>query len=76
MGKFTVMALEKTGRRLTSSKFLQAIKQTKKFFVDEFSLKYGEKDNQGSDKVFLTSIFKGKLFSISDLKTFRNEQNQ
>ena len=68
VGKFTVMALKKTGQHLTRSKFLKTIKQTKKFSVDRFLLEYGPKDNQGSDKVFLTSIFKGRLFPIANLK--------
>jgi len=68
VGKFTVMALQKTGQHLTRSKFLKTIKQEKKFFVDEFLLEYGSKDNQGSDKVFLTSIYKGKLLPVFNLK--------
>ncbi len=68
VGKFTVMALQRAGQRLTRQKFLRVIKQTKKFSVDQFPLEYGPKDNQGSDQVFLTSIFKGRLIPIAHLK--------
>ena len=67
-GKFTVMALQKAGPKLTRSKFLKTVKQTKKFSINGFSLEYGLNDNQGSDKVFLTSIARGKLFPITNLK--------
>ena len=68
VGKFTIMALKKAGPKLSRSKFLKAVKQTKKFSVNDFSLEYGLDDNQGSDKVFLTSIVKGKLVPVTNLK--------
>lgn len=68
VGRFTIMALQKTGPKLSRSKFLKTIKKIKKFSVNDFSLEYGLNDNQGSDKVFLTSIVKGKLIPVSNLK--------
>ncbi|MDE0091800.1 MAG: ABC transporter substrate-binding protein [Oligoflexia bacterium] len=76
VGKFTVMALKEAGRRLTAEKFVKAIRQIKQFSVDGFPLQYGLKDNQGSDKVFLTAIFKGQLFPISNLKAFQDESKE
>lgn len=68
VGKFTIMALQKAGPKLTRSKFLKVIRQTKKFVINDFPLEYGSNDNQGSDKVFLTSIVKGKLIPVDNLK--------
>ncbi len=71
VGQLTVMALQKAGPHLTRSKFIKAIKKTKHFSIHDFILEYGPKDNQGSDKVFLNVISKGKLFPISNLKDIR-----
>ena len=76
-GKLTIEVLRQIGKNPTRSKFLKAIRKTKKFSIDGFSLQYGLNDNQGSDKVFLTAVRNGKLFflkNLTELALFKKEQ--
>ena len=75
VGRFAVEALKQVGKNPTRKKLLQTIRQTKKFSIDGFDLEYSLQDNQGSDKVFLTSISNGKLSPISDLKSIFSISN-
>lgn len=75
-GRLTIEVLKKIGKNPTRSKFLKAIRKTKKFSIDGFPLEYSLNDNQGSDKVFLTVVQNGKLSFLKNLKElalFRNK---
>ena len=47
---------------------MKKIKKIKKITIDEFTLQYGPKDNQGSNQVFFTLIKEGRVFPILNLK--------
>ena len=74
VAKFTVKALQQTPDPLNSKNFLQTIKRVKKFSIHGFQLEYGLNDNQGTDKVFLSAIFNGKLFPVFNLKEIARKQ--
>ena len=67
-GRFAAEVLKQAGENPSRENFLQTIQKIKTFPIDGFPLQYDTGDNQGSDQVFLTSIRKGKFFSIRSLK--------
>ena len=60
-GKLVAMNLKKMGRDLTRESFLQNFARTGKFDLGGVVLRYGAKDNQGMDQVFLTRFEEGKI---------------
>jgi len=68
VGRLTGLILEKIGQYPTRNKFLKYIRQNKDIMIDDFSLRYGENDNQGSDRIFLSYIFNKKLLPMNSLK--------
>ncbi len=73
-GKFTGEVLKQVGKNLTRSRFLSVIREKKEFVVDGFRLKFSKKDNQGSDRVFLTSLQNGRLVPLKNLKQLYGTQ--
>ena len=55
-GRLAIAALERCGRDVTRTCFLDIIRNERPFDLDGFQLRYGPDDNQGSDAVFLTVI--------------------
>ena len=55
-GRLAIAALERCGRDVTRTCFLDIIQNEMPFDLDGFQLRYGPGDNQGSDAVFLTVI--------------------
>ena len=55
-GRLAIYGLETCGLEVDRKCFLDALKQAEDFDIDGFPLGYGEEDNQGSDRVFLTVI--------------------
>lgn len=55
-GRLAVAGLEGCGAGLTRPCFLDTLLTARELVLDEFPLSYGEGDNQGSDRVFLTVI--------------------
>ena len=70
VGRLVVAALERVGRELTHQSFAKAFKQIKNSFdIDGFKLAFDDlKDNQGSDRVFLTRIFRRRVIPVDNLK--------
>ena len=55
-GKLAIAGLEGCGPGLTRACFLDTLLTAQELALEEFPLSYGEGDNQGSDRVFLTVI--------------------
>ena len=55
-GRLAIAALEFCGRDVDRDCFLRAMRQHDSVDIDGFELRYGNDDNQGSDRVFLTMI--------------------
>lgn len=55
-GRLAIFGLERCGKALNRKCFLDALLQAGNVTLDGFSLSFGEGDNQGSDRVFLTVI--------------------
>ena len=55
-GRLAIAALQRCGRDVTRSRFLDNLCGADTIDLDGFQLRYGERDNQGSDAVFLTVI--------------------
>ncbi len=55
-GRLAILALELCGRKIDRSCFINSLRSKAVIDLDGFQLRYGEKDNQGSDAVFLTVI--------------------
>ena len=70
VGRLVVAALQRVGRELNHQSFSQAFKQVdNKFNIDGFQLAFDDvKDNQGSDQVFLTRIFRDRVIPVTSLK--------
>lgn len=56
VGRLAVAALEKAGANVDRASFLKAIKDTGKFDFGGLTMTFGQDDNQGLDKVFMTMI--------------------
>ena len=70
VGRLVVAVLQQVGRELNHQSFSQAFKQVdNKFNIDGFQLAFDDvKDNQGSDQVFLTRIFRDRVIPVTSLK--------
>ena len=68
VGRLTGLILQKMGKNPTRSGFLKYVVENKTFSIDDFPLKYGINDNQGSDKIFLTYIASKQLLPITSLR--------
>ncbi|MXY22373.1 MAG: ABC transporter substrate-binding protein [Dehalococcoidia bacterium] len=67
-GRLAIAALERCGRDVTRTCFLDIIRNEEPFDLDGFEIRYGLDDNQGSDAVFLTVIGRdGAYHPISTL---------
>ncbi len=55
-GRLAIAGLEACGRDVDRSCFLDSLRAAEVVDITGFELRYGEGDNQGSDKVFLTMI--------------------
>ena len=55
-GRLTIAALQACGREPTRACFLQSLRGGEVVDINGFELRYGERDNQGSEKVFLTVL--------------------
>jgi len=68
VGRLVAAALEKAGADVDHSSFLDAFKAvTTTFAIDDLRLTYAKDDNQGSDSVFLTRIYRGKITPVRRL---------
>ncbi len=69
-GRLTIEALQACGRHnVTRACFYDSIESFEALELDEFGLKFGFADNQGSDKVFLTVIGPdGSYRAIEDMR--------
>ena len=55
-GRLAIEGVQKCGRELDRACFLYSLRRADAVDIDGFRLQYGDGDNQGSDKVFLTTI--------------------
>ena len=55
-GRLAIAGLEGCGREVGRDCFLDSLRRKSVVDIDGFELRYGERDNQGSDAVFLTRI--------------------
>ena len=55
-GRLAIASLERCGREVSRTCFLESLQRTDVVDIDGFELRYGAEDNQGSDAVFLTVI--------------------
>ena len=65
-GRLAIAALERCGEDVTRSAFLDVLRESEPIDLNGFELRYGEKDNQGSDRVFLTMIDDGGRYREVD----------
>ncbi len=68
-GRLAIAGLQKCGRDVSRSSFLANLRGSQALDIEGFSLQYGEDDNQGSDKVFLTVI--GRNGEYHPIETLR-----
>ncbi len=66
-GRLAVEALQLAGENPTRNLFLAALKNAGAVNLGGFVVRYGEADNQGSDRVFLTVIRDGRFWPIEQL---------
>ena len=75
VGRLVISALEKAGADVDHSSFLHAFKHTQTTFaIDDLQLTYDKKDNQGSDSVFLTRVYRGKITPVRKLVGLRKKK--
>ena len=55
-GRLAIAALERCGREVDRTGFLDSLRLSDPIDLDGFELRFGDTDNQGSDAVFLTRI--------------------
>ena len=55
-GRLAIYGLDACGRNLTRQCFIEAMNAPQVIDLDGFQLRYGPRDNQGSDEVYLTVI--------------------
>ncbi len=68
VGRLVAAALQKAGADVDHSSFLKAFKAVRTTFaIDDLRLTYAKDDNQGSDSVFLTRIYRGKITPVQRL---------
>ena len=67
-GRLAIAGLKKSGREISRSGFLDGFRQAGRIDLGGFRLRFGTRDNQGSDAVFLTVIGRdGRYRPISSL---------
>ena len=73
VGRLVISALKKAGRELNYQSFTKAFKHVKnKFDIDGFQLSFDDlDDNQGSDRVFITRIYRNQIIPVKTLKFSR-----
>ena len=72
VGRLVVEALTRAGADVNYKTFLKEFKKADTVFdIDGFRLGYGESDNQGSDNVFITRIYRGKITPLKKLVLVR-----
>ncbi len=69
-GRLAIAALERCGREVDRTRFLNSLRSANTVDLDGFVLRYGANDNQGSDAVFLTVI--GSDGSYRSIQTLRD----
>ena len=69
-GRLAIAALERCGREVDRTRFLNSLRGADTIDLDGFELRYGADDNQGSDAVFLTVI--GTDGSYRSIQTLRD----
>ena len=68
-GRLAIAALQRCGKEVTRARFLDSLREADTIDLDGFRLRYGERDNQGSDAVFLTVIGNdGRYRAIDSLR--------
>ena len=77
-GRLAIAGLEKCSVELDRACFLASLRGAEMLEIEGFLLQYGEDDNQGSDKVFLTVIGPGEQYyaieSLREIKTLRETE--
>ncbi len=77
-GRLAIAGLEMCGRDLDRDCFLASLRESAMLEIEGFPLQYGEDDNQGSDKVFLTVIGPGEQYhaieSLREIETLRETE--
>ena len=72
-GRLAIAGLERCGREVTRTCFMDNLLQGSNFDIEGFPLSYSNSDNQGSDTVFLTVIgADGKYHPIVNLRDTGN----
>ena len=72
-GRLAIAGLEKCGRDLDRECFLASLREAEAFDIEGFAIRFGEDDNQGSDRVFLTVIGPGEqYYAIESLDEIEN----
>ena len=66
-GRLIVEGLDRTGPEPTRERFLATLRQAGPIDLGGFEVEYGEGDNQGSDRVFLTRIQAGGFRAMTRL---------
>ena len=67
-GRLAIAGLERCGREVDRSCFLDSLLQAESMDIDGFQLQYRGQDNQGSDAVFLTVIGRdGSYYPVENL---------
>lgn len=68
-GRLAIAGLEGCGQDVDRSCFLDSLRSAARVEIGGFELRYGEGDNQGSDKVFLTRIGSdGNYYPVETLR--------
>ena len=68
-GRLAIAALQRCGKAVTRARFLDSLHEADTIDLDGFQLRYGARDNQGSDAVFLTVIGSdGRYRAIDSLR--------
>lgn len=66
-GLLIVEGLDRTGPEPTRESFLETLREAGLIDLGGFEVEYGERDNQGSDRVFLTRIQAGRFRAMERL---------
>ncbi len=66
-GRLIAEGLRRTGSEPTRETFLQTLREAGPMDLGGFAVEYGNRDNQGSDRVFLTQIRSGRFQPLERL---------
>ena len=66
-GRLIAEGLDRTGPEPTRERFLQTLREAGQIDLGGFVVEYGDHDNQGSDRVFLTRIMGGRFLAVERL---------